>query len=189
MSVIRDEIRDEVAAIRASDPEELETKRDVLLWIDSGAQLFRTKKPATPPIHLVSYFVLVDGQYVLLVDHINAGLWLPTGGHVEQDEHPRASALREAKEELGIDAEFLCERPLLVTSTETVGLTAGHTDVSLWYVMKGKRAQDLAFDESEFGSVRWFHQDAYPRDRTDPHMGRFLRKLGSLELDRAPPGK
>ena len=179
--MIRNEIRDEVDAVHTADQEESETKSEVLSWIDSGAQLFRLEKPATPSRHLVSYFALVDRDHILLVDHINAGLWLPTGGHVEQDEHPRAAALREAKEELGIDGEFLVDRPLLVTSTETVGRTAGHTDVTLWYVMKGDRTQNLAFDECEFRSVRWFHKGAVPLDRRYPHIGRFLNKLRSLD--------
>jgi 8-oxo-dGTP pyrophosphatase MutT (NUDIX family) len=49
--------------------------------------------------HLVSYVVLRD-QYgrILLVDHVNAGLWLPPGGHVEPDEDPEVTARREARE-------------------------------------------------------------------------------------------
>jgi 8-oxo-dGTP pyrophosphatase MutT (NUDIX family) len=39
---------------------------------------------------------------VLLVDHKNARLWLPTGGHVEEGEDPRATVVRELKEELGL---------------------------------------------------------------------------------------
>lgn len=51
---------------------------------------------------------------------------------------------------------------VLITSTETVGRTAGHTDVSFWYVLKGDRGRTLNFDQSEFRSVRWFHQDTIP---------------------------
>ena len=42
-------------------------------------------KPDVPPKHLVSYFALVDERRgkLLLVDHKLAGLWLPSGGHVE----------------------------------------------------------------------------------------------------------
>ena len=116
------------------DALEAVTRDEVLAWIDSGAELCRIEKPATPPQHLIAYFALVDGDHLLLVDHINAELWLPTGGHVEPGEHPRQTVLREVQEELGIDGVFLHEQPLCLTITETVGKTAGHTDVSLWYI-------------------------------------------------------
>lgn len=37
----------------------------------------------------MSYFLVASDTQVLLVDHKNAQLWLPTGGHVEPGEHPR----------------------------------------------------------------------------------------------------
>ena len=64
-------------------------------WLDSGAEIFRIAKPATPDPHLVSYFLLLDpkANEVLLVDHKKAGLWLPTGGHVELNEHRKSKPL------------------------------------------------------------------------------------------------
>src|SRR4051812_41579927 len=72
-------------------------------WIASGASLFRVEKPAKPDPHLVAYFVLLDlaTKKVLLVDHKNAELWLPAGGHVEPNEHPKETVRREIVEELG----------------------------------------------------------------------------------------
>ena len=174
---MRKQIKQEVQVITPLDSLESETISDVLAWIDSGVGLCRIEKPATPDKHLVSYFVLVDGDFILLVDHINAQLWLPTGGHVEPDEHPRDTALREAHEELAIDGEFLYDNPLFITSTMTVGKTAGHTDVSLWYVLKGNQNMNLSFIQSEFTHVKWFHKDNIPFERTDPELGRFLKKL------------
>ena len=69
--MIRNETRLEVEVIAPLDDFERATKEHVLSWIDSGAELWRIEKPATPNKHLVSYFVLTDGDYVLLVDHIN----------------------------------------------------------------------------------------------------------------------
>ena len=98
---IRELIRTELAAIEPLDALEAEHLADALAWVDSGVDLFRVAKPATPPKHLVSYFAVVDADQILLVDHKNARLWLPAGGHVELGEHPRATVVRELEEELG----------------------------------------------------------------------------------------
>lgn len=174
---MRQAIRNEVATITPFDALEERHRDEVLAWIDSGAPLCRTAKPATPPRHLVSYFVCVDGGHVLLVDHKNAQLWLPSGGHVEPDEHPRDTVLREAREELHLEAEFLFAPPLMITCTETVGLTAGHTDVSLWYVLRHDRSLPITFDVAEFNDVQWFPFAKVALLKSDPHMGRFLDKL------------
>lgn len=174
---MRAEIRAEITAISALDDLEQQHIDSAIAWIDSGAELCRIEKPATPPIHLISYFVVVDDGHLLLVDHKNAQLWLPTGGHVDPGEHPRTTVTRELAEELGIAAPNAIEAPLMLTWTTTVGLTAGHTDVSLWYVIQGSRSQTLTFDDSEFNSVRWFAFDALPIGRTDPHLQRFVQKL------------
>jgi 8-oxo-dGTP pyrophosphatase MutT (NUDIX family) len=113
---MRSAIREEIVSIRPFDALEYAHREDALAWIDSGVELCRTQKPATPPKHLVSYFVLVDQEHVLLVDHKNARLWLPTGGHVEAGEHPRSTVVRELREELGLDLIDPPEGPLMVRS-------------------------------------------------------------------------
>ncbi|MBS1912441.1 MAG: NUDIX hydrolase [Bacteroidetes bacterium] len=176
---MRTRIREEVALIQPLDDTEREHIADALAWIDSGAELCRIEKPAVPPKHLVSYVAVLDGDHILLADHRNAGLWLPMGGHVERGEHPRAAAAREVQEELGLAADMPIDPPLMITCTTTVGLTAGHTDVSLWYVLRGSRQVSLQFDAAEFNSVHWFPLSEVPLDRSDPHMHRFLAKLAA----------
>ncbi len=173
---MRAAIRQEIESIEPLDDLERQTRADALRWVDSGVELCRLHPPDQPPRHLVSYFALVDGDQVLLVDHVKAELWLPTGGHVEAGEHPRDTVRREAREELGIDAVFLTDGPLFLTQSDTVGRTAGHTDVSRGYVLGGERRRELAFDRSEFYGVRWFHRGSVPLHRSDPHMARFLSK-------------
>lgn len=174
---MRSAIREEVASIEPLDEIERAHIDATLAWIDSGAELCRIQKPAIPPKHLVSYFALTDGDYVLLVDHKNANLWLPTGGHVEPGEHPRVTVARELREELGLELRQPVVAPLMLTCSQTVGITAGHTDVSLWYVINAKRSEPLTFDTEEFHSVRWFHHSEAPFSRSDPHLQRFLSKL------------
>jgi 8-oxo-dGTP diphosphatase len=174
---LRERIRAEFTAIEPLDALEHEHLADALAWLDSGADLFRVARPATPPKHLVSYFAVVDADRILLVDHKNARLWLPPGGHVEVGEHPRSTVVRECEEELGFRATHAVDAPLMVTCTTTVGLTAGHTDVSLWYVVRARCSEALKFDATEFDAVRWFRFSDIPFERSDPHLRRFIHKL------------
>lgn len=172
-------IRREVASIQPFDEQEENHRTDALGWIDSGAPLLRTAKPATPPKHLVSYAAVIDGREILLVDHKNAQLWLPPGGHVEPGEHPRETVKRELVEELGFVVEYDIAAPLMLTCTATVGLTSGHTDVSLWYVVTAARTQPISYDKNEFAGICWFRYSDVPLHRVDPHLTRFLTKLAS----------
>lgn len=174
---MRPQIHAELAAITPLDDLERAHLADAFAWVASGAKLCRTAKPATPPKHLVSYFVVVSDSQVLLVDHKNARLWLPTGGHVEPGEHPRDTVRREAREELGWAPAEPIDEPLMLTIATTVGQTAGHTDVSLWYVLRGDPAQPITYDQEEFHAVRWFPFSEVPLACSDPHMARFLHKL------------
>ncbi len=147
--------------------------------IESDIEIFRTEKPASPPIHLVSYFLVFSPEQtkVLLVDHKKAELWLPPGGRVELNEDPKNTVLREAKEELGIEAEFLFEKPLFVTVTKTVGNVIQHTDVSLWYALKWNPDNLLIYDKDEFNQIQWFGIDEIPFEKSDPHLKRFIKKM------------
>lgn len=174
---MRQQIRAEIESIVPMDAQEIQQRAAALAWVDSGAELCRLAKPATPPMHLVSYFAVVAEQSILLVDHKNARLWLPSGGHVEPGEHPRETVARELLEELGLEAPHEIAAPLMITATATVGLTAGHPDVSLWYVIHAERSQAIKYDADEFNGVCWFGFLDLPFERSDPHMRRFVQKL------------
>lgn len=172
-----------VKQIRPFDDLETTHKEDVLRWIMSGEQIFRISKPANPGKHLVAYFVVFDkkSNSLLLCDHIKSGLLLPTGGHVEVDEDPRQTVIRETKEELGIDVGFekLEDQPLFITSTITKG-QGKHTDISLWYVIDGVVNNTFEFDRTEFTGVKWLSFEEVLNTNIqllDPQMHRFVQKL------------
>lgn len=50
-------------------------------------------------------YIIQDGK-VLLIHHRKHGKWLPAGGHMEPNELPHEAAIREAKEETGLDIEI-----------------------------------------------------------------------------------
>lgn len=176
-----------VSHIQPYDELEAAHKVTTLSWIQSGAPLFRIAKPDTPPQHLVSYFVLYDkaADKLMLIDHVKAKAWLPTGGHVEINEDPRTTVLREAREELGIEATFTTQfgdDPLFITATTTRGY-GNHTDISFWYIINGDSTQQLTCDPQEMHGYQWLTPAnilAMDIAKLDPHMHRFVQKMSII---------
>ena len=170
--------------VRPWDEQERVHLAEAVEWVAGGAPLHRVRKPDVPLVHLVSYFVVLDEKRgkLLLVAHRKAGLWLPSGGHVEPMEDPWDTVVRECREELFIEAvpsAVAGREPLFLTITQTRG-QGRHTDVSLWYVLEAEVGSVVTFDEGEFSAIKWLSLSqvlAEPGDTLDPHMHRFTRKL------------
>ncbi|GAA2757395.1 NUDIX domain-containing protein [Actinopolymorpha rutila] len=183
----RQHLVDLVEGIRPWDKTERAHRQTTLDWLAGGAPAYRTAKPDVPDPHLVSYFVVLDEarRDLLLVAHRKAGLWLPPGGHVEPDEDPWETVVRECREELHVEAApsrlpgLPGDRPFFVTVTRTRG-AGPHTDVSLWYVLGLPRSSIVSYDAAEFAGIRWVRADQVgdePPDTLDPHLDRFAAKL------------
>lgn len=185
---MRTQIKQLIESIKPFDALETEQIADAIKWIDSGEEIFRIGKPATPAKHLVSYFVLIDPgkKKIMLVDHLKSGLWLPAGGHIEKDEHPATTVEREIREELNMPADFLSKEPFFLTQMVTVGnINGGHTDVCLWYVLKADSEKEIVYDPREFEGYKWFdYEEILDTDisRFDAHMHRFAKKLMASDL-------
>lgn len=111
--------------------------------------------------------------------HRKAGRWLPTGGHVDAGEHPLAAAKRELLEETGSNLPAFSEWPLLLTVQETVGdHVERHTDVTLWYAFTAEPGASFILDTDECGEGEWFDAAMLNRIDCDPHLARFMRKIG-----------
>ena len=111
----------------------------------------------------VAIFVVRDVK-VLVILHRKLGKWLPLGGHVELDEEPETAALREAREESGLDVELLGERPP-TTEPGTRALIAPrfldihrisdtHEHIGMIYFARPK-AGALALAAEEHHDIRW----------------------------------
>jgi 8-oxo-dGTP pyrophosphatase MutT (NUDIX family) len=111
----------------------------------------------------VAIFVVQNGK-VLLIHHRKLDKWLPLGGHIELDEDPEQAAIREAKEESGLDVELLGERPP-TTSPGTRALIAPrfldihritdtHEHIGMIYWARPRNGA-LALAAEEHHDIRW----------------------------------
>ncbi len=111
----------------------------------------------------VAIFVVHQGR-VLVIHHRKLDRWLPLGGHIELDEDPEIAALREAKEESGLDVELLGERPP-VTEPGTRALIAPrfldihritdtHEHIGMIYWARPRNGS-LTLAADEHHDIRW----------------------------------
>jgi 8-oxo-dGTP pyrophosphatase MutT (NUDIX family) len=124
----------------------------------------------------VAIFVVHDGK-VLVIHHRKLNKWLPLGGHIELDEDPEIAALREAREESGLEVELLGERPP-TTGPGTRALIAPrfldihrisdtHEHIGMIYWARPKNG-NLTLAREEHHDIRWC--SANELDSLQPQM-------------------
>jgi len=129
----------------------------------------------------VAIFVVHDAK-ILLIHHRKLDKWLPLGGHIELDEDPEQAALREAKEESGLDVELLGERaPTTEPGTRALAtpryldihrITETHDHIGLIYWARPKTGAVRLADE-EHHDIRWCSSEAL--DSLEPPMSNAVK--------------
>lgn len=114
------------------------------------------------PVHVTGSAIVVGPRGVLLLKHKRLGIWLQPGGHIDPGETPWDAALREAREETGLDVSFAGPLdddavPELIHVDVHAG-GRGHTHLDTRYLLDGGSA-DPAPPEDESQDVAWFEWD------------------------------
>jgi len=105
---------------------------------------------------------------VLLIHHKKLDLWLPLGGHIEENETPDQALLREIKEEVGIDVEILNRSKLPLEGNIRYNLATpfyvnvhsvgDHDHCCLFYVCKAINPEQLKINK-ELKNFDWFSRN------------------------------
>jgi 8-oxo-dGTP pyrophosphatase MutT (NUDIX family) len=64
--------------------------------------------------HFTATVFIIKDQKVLLIHHRKFQKWLPPGGHLDPNETPPEAAIREAKEETGLDVAIIPQENIWV---------------------------------------------------------------------------
>jgi 8-oxo-dGTP pyrophosphatase MutT (NUDIX family) len=131
------------------------------------------------PVHVTGSGIVVGERGVVLLEHKRLGIWLQPGGHIDPGETPWEAALRESREETGLDVAFVGPFhadgvPVLLHVDVHAG-GRGHTHLDLRYLIDGGTA-DPAPPDGESQHIAWFTWPA-ALDRADPGLAGILVAL------------
>lgn len=98
-----DNLLDQLRRYRPADDLESRHYASVIQLLTTGAEPFSRRH--FHPGHVTASVFIVDpsSNSLLLHHHRRLDRWLQMGGHVESDEHPERTALREGREESGLE--------------------------------------------------------------------------------------
>lgn len=134
----------------------------------------------------VTVFVVHDGR-VLFIKHKALGIWLAVGGHVELDEDPETAALREVREESGLDVELMGERPNVALPNgraliapiylDIHDISPTHRHIGMVYFARAQTDQ-VALAEAEHDAIRWLTSEDLENPAYDllPQMKFYARQ-------------
>lgn len=111
---------------------------------------------------VTTYVVNPSGDKFLMIEHKKLGKWLPPGGHVDANETPEQAALRECKEETGLDVEFVSARTQVdggLVKPEGIQLNvikpSEHEHMDLVYLATTSDDIPLSLNVRETSNIRW----------------------------------
>ncbi len=118
---------------------------------------------------LTATVYIIHNNRVLLHMHKKYNTWFPVGGHLEENELPHQAALREAKEESGLDIRLICRNE----DNFSIGLVEripsplaiyhegiGSDEEFLDFIYVAESDSDKAVStEGESSTFRWFSSD------------------------------
>ena len=112
-------------------------------------------------------FVFDDDGKILMVKHKKLGVWLPPGGHIDENELPCDAVVREVFEETGVkvqvissgrdDANPYCRElalPLEILLEDIDG-DGTHNHIDMIYLCRAESSV-LAPQEAEVDGIGWF---------------------------------
>ncbi|NQT49759.1 NUDIX domain-containing protein [Candidatus Kuenenbacteria bacterium] len=140
--------------------------------------------------HFTASALIIEDNKALLLYHKKLDVWLYPGGHVEDNETPEQTVIREVKEETGLDIEIIGEKDhdladpeadvsVLCTPHSFLCELVGdhyHNDIIYLCKISGEN-KDIKHNPDESSDIKYFGLDDLDNIKLFPNFKRLLTKV------------
>ena len=141
------------ALVAAHEPADERERRSKDAALDHLDRLERPLDRDADLTHVTASAIVVGDRGVLLHRHRRLHRWMQPGGHVDEREEPAAAAVRECREETGLEVRHPGGEPRLV-HLDVHPAARGHTHIDLRYLVVGPDAAPVP-EPGESPEVAW----------------------------------
>jgi 8-oxo-dGTP pyrophosphatase MutT (NUDIX family) len=150
-------VQDLFAHFSAAIPCDIRERESIAKFLEIVPTLTSPFDEHADPTHITGSAIVIGKRGVVLHLHKRLNLWLQPGGHIDADETPAEGALREAREETGLDVSHPSSGPWLMHLDVHAG-PRGHTHLDLRYLLTAPD-DDPSPGADESQEVAWFGWD------------------------------
>lgn len=123
-------------------------------------------------IELSGNILVRDGE-IMLLHREDEDHWEVPGGKVEEEESPTSAAVREAREEIGVEVEL--EKPFFSGEFQHDG------EIYLWHGYIAEIVDgEPELEEDRFSELKWFSKDELEEAKLAPNLEMILPALRNI---------
>ena len=173
------DILEQLKHYRPQNPQEQQDLSEILRRLQQGEALYDREQPA----HFTAsaWVVSPDRTQVLLAYHNLYDSWAWLGGHADGDRDLLAVALREAREESGLETLQVLKDGIFSLETLTVdghikreSYVSSHLHLNVTYLLEADPREPLRMKPDENSGVAWFPVSQVAERVTEPWMNRWV---------------
>ncbi len=174
---------EEIENFNPINEQEEKDKEVVLKYINDFPNNILTRENEYAHISSSGFILNKNRDKVLMIYHNIYQSWGWTGGHADGDEDLLYVALKEAKEETGVDTKPIVNNVFVLDILPVNGhfkrgkWVSSHEHLNVTYILEADESQELIMKEDENSGVKWVPIDEVVKESREECMQVVYQKI------------